>query len=170
MRTHKMKRHTKIVLGGALALAVVGGLIAIASTQVMASGWGDGHHGARHGHMMDMFDKLDANGDGAVSRGEIDSYRSSLLKRHDADNNQTISLDEFEGLLLEQMRPMVVDRFQMLDDDGDGQITTAEVDAKLDRVMLWMDRNGDDSIELNELRGKRHGHGYHHDSDDEDDD
>lgn len=168
MPSHKMKKQTKIVLTGIGVLTLVGG-IAIAGTQVMASGGGyHGKHGGMRAHAMDLFDRIDGNADGKVARTEVAAYRDSLIERHDADNDRAINLDEFTGLLAEQMRPMIVDRFQALDDDGNGVITVAEIDGKVNRMMRRLDDNGDDAIELSELRhGKYRGHRY---DDDEDDD
>jgi len=158
MSEHKMKKHTKFVIAGVGSLVLVGG-IAFAGANVMASGWGhgSGKHGMR-AHAMEMFDRIDANGDEAVARSEINAYRDDLIKRHDADGNNAINLGEFEGLLVEQMRPMIVDRFQALDDDGDGVISVAEIDSKVNYMMRRLDRNDDDAIELRELRHKRHGY------------
>lgn len=161
-KTHKMKTHTKIALGSIGALVLVGGMI-FAGGHVMASGWKHGGHGM---HKMRMFERVDANGDGTVTKEEMSAFRKDTMSRHDTDGSATINLAEFEGIWLEHMRPMMVDRFQMVDEDGDGEITNVEVDAKLFRMMHWMDKNGDGAVSLDEImHGKRY-----HDDDDRDDD
>ena len=155
-----MKRHTKIFIGVAGTLFVVGGL-AFAGTHALAKGMGGmgGHH------RMEMIERLDTNSDGKITMAEITAHRDQLHAEHDKDGNNAISLSEFEGIWLSMMRPMMVDKFQMMDSDGDGQITNAEVDKKMSRMMRRLDRNEDGAISMKELRKK---HRKHHDDDDDD--
>lgn len=156
-----MKRHTKIFIGVAGTLVVVGGL-AFAGTQALAKGMGGmgGHH------RMEMIERLDSNSDGKITMAEITAHRDQLHAEHDKDGNNAISLSEFEGIWLSMMRPMMVDKFQMMDDDGDGQITDAEVDKKMSRMMRWMDRDEDGAISMREMS---RGHKKHRRHDDDDD-
>ena len=155
-----MKRHTKIFIGVAGSLAVVGGL-AFAGTQALAKGMG-GHH------RLEMVERLDTNSDGKITMSEITAHRDQLRTEHDKDGNSTISLSEFEGIWISMMRPMMVDKFQMMDDDGDGQITDAEVDKKVTRMMRWMDKNEDGAISMKEMSRGHKKHGRHYDDDDDD--
>jgi len=163
MKSHQMKKHTKIVLGLTGALAVVGGL-AFAGTHALAKGMGGmgGHH------RMEMIEHLDTNSDGKITMAEITAHRDQLHAEHDKDGNNAISLSEFEGIWLSMMRPMMVDKFQMMDDDGDGQITDAEVDKKVKRMMRWMDKNEDGAVSMKELSRGHKKHGRHYDDDDDD--
>lgn len=165
MKDHRMKRHTKIFFTTAGVLAIVGGL-GFAATKVVADGWG-GMRGGGHG--MEMMERIDTNADGKITMVEIMAHREKLHAEHDKDRNNAISLSEFEGIWLSMMRPMMVDKFQMMDDDGDGQITDAEVDKKMSRMMRWMDRDEDGAISLHEMRRKHKKHRGHYDDDDDHD-
>lgn len=158
-----MKRHTKIFIGAAGTFLVLGGL-AFAGTKVMAKGMG----GMGGSHRMEIIQKIDANADGKITMAEITAHRDQLHAEHDKDGNKAISLSEFEGIWLSMMRPMMVDKFQMMDDDGDGQITNAEVDKKMTWMMHRMDRNEDGAISMKEMsRGHKRFRGHHDDDDDD---
>mgnify|MGYP000043914644 CR=1 FL=1 len=158
-----MKRHTKIFIGVAGTLAIVGG-IAFAGTQVMAKGMG----GMGGSHRMEMIEQIDANADGKITMAEMNAHREQLHAEHDKDGNKAISLSEFEGIWLTMMRPMMVDKFQMMDDDGDGQITDAEVDKKMTRMMRWMDKDEDGALSIKEMYRGHKKFKRHHDDDDDD--
>jgi hypothetical protein len=69
----------------------------------------------------------DADGDGNVTPEELRNRLQTLLTEYDADGNGTLSLDEFAALHADLIRESIVDRFQFLDDDGDGAVTAAEI-------------------------------------------
>jgi len=124
-------------------------------------GHGDGHgkRGGR-GMMREILEKVDANGDGAVTQAEIDTFRSGMVTEADASGDGNISLDEFETIYLQMVRNKMVDAFQRLDEDGDGMVTQAEMDAKFGNVVERMDRNDDGKLDRADKRGHdRKGHG-----------
>ena len=144
-----MKTATKITLG---VLALIGAGAAVTAAQ--ADGWRD--RGERRGgaEMLRMFDQ---NGDGAVTRAEAAAAQAEMLARFDANGDGTLSLDEFSALHAEFTRSRMVDRFQRLDDDGDGQVTAAEMERPLDRMARRMDRDDDGDIDdddFEEMRGR----------------
>ena len=63
---------------------------------------------------------------------------------------------------MERMRERMVDAFQRLDADGDAAVTSEEFARPGDRRFMWMDRNGDNQVtmdEMRQMRGGRHGRG-----------
>ncbi|WP_138936219.1 EF-hand domain-containing protein [Roseovarius arcticus] len=114
-------------------------------------------HGDRGGHgmMRQIMKKVDANGDRAVTQEEIDTFRAATVANADASGDGDISLDEFETIYVELTRDRMVDAFQKLDEDGDGVVTQAEMDAKFGNVVDRMDRNDDGKLD----RADRKGHG-----------
>lgn len=165
-----MKRHTKIAIAvGAIALVGVAGVATV--TQAHRSHHGEygyshggygfhgqgrhgGHHGGRHGGAM-MMERFDLNEDGQITREEIVQVRDEKLKQFDADQSGSLSLNEFEGLWLDIVRERMVDRFQKLDGDGDGEVTQSEIDKRLSRMVERMDRNEDGVIDKNDRRRHR---------------
>ena len=117
------------------------------------------HHGSpggghRRGHLLDLIERFDADGDGGVSQAEIDVGRAKRLSDFDADGNGELSLEEYEQLWLDAMRDRMVDAFQRHDDDGNGQVTAEEFQARLGRVVALRDRNDDGILDKQDLRRK----------------
>lgn len=81
------------------------------------------------GPMGAMTDGFDEDEDGFVSAEEMRAGLASQLEQYDQDGNGTLSIDEFETLHNATFRARMVDRFQALDEDGDGQVTDAEMTA-----------------------------------------
>lgn len=115
---------------------------------------GGGRHGAR---MMRHLQTFDANGDGAVTQAEIDQFRQDQISQFDADNNGTLSLEEYQALWLDQMRERMVDAFQRHDDDGSGEVTPEEFNERFSGLVERLDRNGDGQLSRDDRRGKRRG-------------
>ncbi|KPP85226.1 MAG: EF hand [Rhodobacteraceae bacterium HLUCCO07] len=86
-----------------------------------------GAGGMMGGGLMPMMEALDADGDGTVTPEEAREGLQALLAEYDADGDESLSLAEFETLHSALIRETMVDRFQFLDDDGDGQVTVGEI-------------------------------------------
>lgn len=103
-------------------------------------------HGGTGGQMMGggMMDgdnlSYDSNGDGTTSVEELRDGLLSELTDYDADSNGTLEIGEFEKLHAARIRSQMVDRFQALDEDGDGQVTKEEMTAPADNMQKRMDR------------------------------
>lgn len=96
----------------------------------MGMGAPDGLAGMGMSPGMAMMPGLDgdADGDGAVTPDELRARLRDLFVEYDADANGSLSLEEFAALHAALMRETMVDRFQFLDDDGDGAVTATEID------------------------------------------
>ena len=125
-----MKTKTKTLIAIAVAAALGGTALAGASYA--------GHRGGGHGmgfleggplglSAMEVFDAIDADGDGTLSQAEVDAARNDRHAAHDADGDGNLSLEEFAGLWHETTRPLTVRVFQMLDTDGDAVVTPRRV-------------------------------------------
>jgi Ca2+-binding EF-hand superfamily protein len=96
-----------------------------------------------------------------VTQAEIDTFRAAQLSAADTSGDGSVSLDEFATVYFARIRPQMVDAFQACDDDGDGAITSAELEARFANVVSRLDRDGDGALSLQD-RGDR-------DDDDRDD-
>ena len=88
------------------------------------------HAASMMGNEMGMMDRdmmaMMMSGVGQHGVGETVPAR---LQEFDTDNDDVLTLEEFERLHTATMRERMVDRFQHLDADGDGQITKDEINA-----------------------------------------
>lgn len=139
---------------------------------------GGHHHGKRHEgghrprfgdgggghHMFRMMESFDANDDGKLSQEEIDSARGERFSKFDGDSDQALTLSEYEQLWLEAMRERMVDRFQHLDADGDGRVTTEEFQRPFAKTVRRLDRNDDGVIDREDFQRRHHRDGDDADS------
>jgi hypothetical protein len=148
-------------LSGAM-IATAQGLEAQATEEVVPvqvrhgdrDGGGRGHRGG--GEMFRaIFAEADANSDGSVTAEELAALRTAKVAAADANADGNLSLEEFQTVWLEAMQPRMVDAFQHGDADGDGSITSAEVDDLVANLMERMDRNGDGAISADDRRRGR---------------
>ncbi|WP_375593585.1 hypothetical protein ABWI00_16215 [Algihabitans albus] len=161
-RNHGMRLHTKILLGLLMAAGLVLAAASVASAD-RGSNHGPNHGpGGRGGQIMQMFEQVDLDGDGQITRAEVTQVRDQRFADSDTDGDGTLALDEFEQLWLQMVRERMVDRFQSLDADGDGRITAAEFDRPIDRMFSRMDADEDGAVSRSEIR-EHHGRRWHRD-------
>ncbi|MGB0682546.1 MAG: EF-hand domain-containing protein [Magnetovibrionaceae bacterium] len=157
-----MKTHTpKLLIAGlaATALALGLSLSAQAGQGICGQGGpggGGGPAAKGPGAKMERLMAYDGNGDGQITVDEIREGRASMFGEADADKNGTLNRQEFEALAAAKARQRAVQRFDQLDQDGDGEVSKAETDARMDFMLARMDRNGDGVITPDEMtrRGK----------------
>lgn len=164
----RMKPYTKFALFAGAAAVALTALVGVGYAHDRGDadghrGWhgkshghhGGGHWGGKRGrHAAKMFDDFDADKDGKVTQAEVDARVAERIKAFDADGNGQLSLEEFQGLWLDHMRKRMVDGFQRFDDDGDAQVTSAEMTSPFGRFIERFDRDGDGAVSKDELRRK----------------
>jgi hypothetical protein len=145
-----------LVLVGAAGTAILLGVGA-----ALADGWsGPGpHFGARGPGGMRLMDQFDTDKDGRLTQAEIDAARKAQVSKYDANGDGVLSLEEYQVLWLDAMRPLMVRQFQANDSDGNAAITVDEFTARFAHMVRDLDRNGDGVLTVDELRGPRHGPG-----------
>lgn len=119
---------------------------------------GMGPHG--HGHRAQSFVELfDTNKDGKASTDEIMAEHARLFGASDVDKDGGLSVDEFRrrGRLIQSLGTTTI--FDMLDANGDGKISQAELDAPTKRWVARYDANKDGAMGVDELPGRDHGPG-----------
>ncbi len=162
---HKHRKHGKMVVLSGLVAATLG----IGATFAIAHADGNrmgkmGGYGGHHGQALEqMFKQFDTNRDGTITAAEMDERIATTLSDNDGNSDGSLNLAEFENVWMTHTRFKMVDMFQRIDEDGDGQITEAEMNDKKLAMMDRADRNGDGQISKSELR---FGHRGHHDDDD----
>ena len=105
-------------------------------------GQGPGGQGMMGNLLMQSFD---TDNDGALTPAELRAGLASGLKTYDADGDGSLSISEFETMNAAAMRTQMVDRFQALDEDGDGKVTSEEMTApadRMERMQAWQASKG----------------------------
>ncbi len=104
--------------------------------------------GGRAGRLLNL---LDLDGDGRISEAEMRDEHTRRLGVADLDGNGMISPDEFRrrGHLLLAMRTTTI--FDLLDANGDGNVTVDEMTAPAARWMTRYDKDGDGALSAEEL-------------------
>ncbi len=154
-----MQTRTKLILGGAAFVVASTALVAVGSAGGWRHGGGMGGMGGPGHGPMRLMEQLDTNGDGKLTKEEVDGVSQAKLAQFDTDKNGGLTLQEFQGLWLDFMRPQMVRGFQRFDADGDGSVTKAELEAPLDRMLQHMDANDDGAIGRDEMGPRHHRRG-----------
>lgn len=106
------------------------------------------------------FKALDANGDGKLTKAEVDAARgkSLLFLIADKDHDGVVTKEDLAKSFADRGTAARDRMFARLDADKDGKITAAEYQASGDQRFARMDRNKDGVITADDLkRGGRHG-------------
>lgn len=131
------------------------------------SGW---HHGGPPGRVFKLFETFDADGDGAITRAEVDRVCNERFARRDANGDGSLSLEEYQALWLDAMHERMVDRFQDYDDDGDAAVTGEEFAEPFAHMVDRLERDGDGAVTMEEVherfRHDKRGHRKHDRGDD----
>ncbi|MGB0747594.1 MAG: EF-hand domain-containing protein [Magnetospiraceae bacterium] len=155
----------KTLLLSAVAVTLLGATAL--ATQAVASPKGHHGEGGPGGRGMPLMERFDVNKDGKITQAEIDAVQAENFTKTDTDKSGGVSLDEFQTYWLAQMRERMVDGFQRLDADGDGQVTQAEFSDRASQVVSRLDRDDDGDIDRDDFRKGKRGHWFGDDDDDD---
>ncbi len=120
-----MTRKTTLTVASALVLALAAGA---------AQAWPHGDRAGAPGRgphmMMPSFEELDTDGDGRITREELEAKRLERIRSMDPDGDGFITLEEMKTRAGEEARKraeaMAERMFTELDADKDGKISAAE--------------------------------------------
>ncbi|QDL90738.1 hypothetical protein FDP22_02395 [Paroceanicella profunda] len=162
----------KTPLSATLALLVA--LSPLAAGAASSGGAGPQGHGPS-GHGPAMFMKMDADGDGTVTRAEVDAFRKARFDAADANHDGEITRDELVASMTQRLEQERLDRekrraegmadrmMARADGNGDGVISAGEPPATFEDMMFRrFDTDGDGTISAQEAEaGQRmmHHHG-----------
>ena len=120
--------------------------LGVASPVAAQQGMMDGRDGMMGGMMGGMMSGMnsyamrtfDANKDGTLTPEEMTKGMQAEIKTYDTDTSGSLSLAEFEAMHAAHTRTMMVRAFQMHDEDGDGQVTEAEIATMAAMMQMMM--------------------------------
>jgi Ca2+-binding EF-hand superfamily protein len=145
-----MMNRTKILLAVSAATVLIG---AAGGAVAHRSDW----HGDRSQRGAMMFERLDTDNDGKVTRAEAEAYRDSKITEFDKDNDGALNQAEYTAMMQSMMAEHMQRRFERRDADGDGKLSPSEMSSRMDRMFKHMDENGDGAIERSEMGNRGHG-------------
>jgi Ca2+-binding EF-hand superfamily protein len=144
-------------------------LITLASTAVIAIAKGGPDHargGERGAAMERMFEELDTNADGELTRAEIEAAAATRFGEADADGNGQLTAEEMlaarEARDSTRLTRRIEARIERLDANGDGALSLEEMTAsseRIDRMFERIDSNEDGVITKAEAEEMRSRHG-----------
>ncbi len=127
------------------------------------------HHGMMQGGLMDGmfpggmmregfdFATIDADGDGKITRAEIDAHRQSQIAGLDADGDNLISAEEMTAFATARMQDRIAEmaaaRIAARDTDSDGKLSAAEMMAPAGPARMFerADADGDGAVSEDEI-------------------
>ena len=95
------------------------------------------------------FKMMDANSDGKVSRAEHAAAAKQMFSTCDANHDGIVTAAEMDAATLAQGEKLAADdltsaeKIQVIDENGDGRLTTAEHTAGSEKMFGKMDKNAD---------------------------
>ncbi|MDD9729799.1 EF-hand domain-containing protein [Mameliella sp. AT18] len=144
------------------ALWITGAMVVAMGTAGVASAKGMefGAHGPRGAFMQEMFAEIDADGDGKVTKEEIEAFKTARFEATDTDGDGKLSREEIaaarDARRVARMQTMV----ERLDQDGDGLLSADELAAGPARrapqdMFDRLDADDDGALTLEEIEKAR---------------
>ena len=151
-------RSVRMMAATALAAGLGAGLAT--GAQADGFGWGKGKpeafanagfgpgamRGGRKGAKR-LFEELDLNSDGTITKDEVGQAAAQDFAETDKDGSGALDLEEFKAGMISRTQDMQIRAFQRLDADGDGTVTRDEFDRLTDRMFARLDRDGNGELE-----------------------
>ncbi len=101
------------------------------------------------------FARADLDKDGKLTMAELAPPAQRRLLRLDADGDKAVSRAEIETRLMASLQRRMARMLDGMDQDKDGTITNAELDAALSARFAKADGNGDGALTLEEAQAYR---------------
>jgi len=138
------------------ALTLTGGALAAYESDA-----GKGQHGPR----ID-FEEVDANGDGQLTRDEMEAHHAARYDGADSDGNGKLSAAELKARMQARMNERIDRRIGMMitrhDADGDGMLSPEEMQPRhMGRMFMRVDADGDGAISREEFETMQQMRGKH---------
>lgn len=131
---------------GALSLAII-----IAGSSDVAARKGPG--------MSDVtFEELDTDGNGELTKAELDARRTERFARMDANGDGAVTRDEIEAHIASHAGANAERMMQRFDKDEDGKLTEAEMQPRKqrgERMFSRLDADGNGSLNKSEFESAK---------------
>lgn len=142
-----------------ISSVIATGCLIFAAAQAQAQGGMMGYGGMMSpGHPGDwMFNEMDANHDGVVTKREFDAYHAKWFKELDANHDGKISreeLDAFRQKWAQRLHARFRQRFDAADTNHDGALSREEASSMpfVARNFDQIDANHDGKVTMEEIQ------------------
>jgi Ca2+-binding EF-hand superfamily protein len=113
------------------------------------------------GRMPPAFGDLDTDGDGAITRSDLEAFAEGRFAAADTDGDGVLSEAELTARAAERGAARVTRMLNRLDADGDGALSRAEIEARggrhggdrAGRMLERADTDGDGAVSETEYAG-----------------
>ncbi|MAW87114.1 MAG: acid-shock protein [Phyllobacteriaceae bacterium] len=110
-----------------------------------------------------MFGRADTDNSGDISLEEFSAAMGGRILGADADGNGELTVGEVADAIIRMRAERRAQRMiERLDMDGDGKLTTAEIENRQKKIFALMDRNDDGKVDRDEIARSRRDHGGWH--------
>ena len=117
--------------------------------------------GPEGGHGGGLFERIDLDGDGGISREEARSFGDMRFQRWDRDSDGAVTESEMVEAAQQRVAHRVGKMFARMDRNGDGRLERAELESAGQARFQRMDADGDGRVSFEEVRARwqarRHG-------------
>lgn len=161
---------TKTLVNSVLIAALAATSLATAASAFGGLGFGPGGNNPPFD-----FAAVDKDGDGKITRAEMDAFQKARAAEADANKDGFVAPEELKAHMIAQFTARADDLVKRMidgrDDDGDGKLSLAEMQAGPGpaRMMQFLDQDGDGALTQAELTAardqmveRRHGRGHGH--------
>ena len=151
------------IVGGAIALGLASAALAQGGPGRDGGPAVDRDGGPGHGRFAArQLGILDTDGNGSVSREEITAEHQRLVGAADVNSDGRLSPDEFRRRGSFFIRLGTTTFFDLIDTNGDQQISVEELNQPMERWFTRKDANSDGSIDAEEFSEGRRSFGRRH--------
>ena len=120
---------------------------------------GEAAHGPRGPRII--FEQVDANGDGVLTAQEFADHRANMFAKRDQNSDGILTADEMKTASLKKASAQIDARIARLikqrDANGDGAISLAELpgEVRFEKMIARLDTDGDGAISKDEMAAAR---------------
>lgn len=102
-------------------------------------------------HLCANFERIDVNGDGAISRAEYRKVQLARWPQIDRNGDGVLTIDDFPRIAADRARTQLGE-IAYLDTDGDGRISKSEFVDGDNPLFRQVDQNGNGVVTRSELQ------------------